>query len=544
VILVTGATGNVDTPRHLARALSVPRAERGIREAISSQTGPRLANVTILAFAFAKLLLHLTTFRGYGWFRDEFYYLACSRHLAPGYVDHPAFSVALLWLSAHLLGRSLFAVRLLPALAGAVTVAVVGLMCRAMGGGRFAGILAMAATLAAGEYLALDHFYSMNAFDILFWALAAYLVVRLADGGDPRSWLVLGLVLGLGLANKISVLWLGGGLAVGFALGPQRRHFATRWPWYAGAIAAALFAPYVVWQIANGWPTLEFIHNATTEKMAPVSPLGFALGQVEAMSPFSLPVWLAGLSFLFLHAEGARYRVLAWTYVAVFAVLAASGSSRAGYLSPAYTWLFAAGGVCSERLLLRPRLRWLRPAVAAIVLVGGAIGAPFAIPLLPVPAYLRYAGALGRQPTTEEKKELGKLPQFYADMHGWPEIVAAVASVYRQLPASDRARAQVLAPDYGVAGAIDLLGAPLGLPQALSGHNNYWLWGPRSFDGGALLVVGGREQRLKGFFREVARAATIECGLCMPYENHRPIWICRGLKPPVPEFWSQVKHYD
>ncbi|HVT58984.1 MAG TPA: glycosyltransferase family 39 protein [Thermoanaerobaculia bacterium] len=523
------------------------RAEGDAQKPLSIAAGSGVATRTILIFASAKLFLHLAAFRGYGYFRDEFYYLACARHLAPGYVDHPALSVALLWLATHLLGTSLFAVRLLPALAGAATVALVGLLCREMGGDRFAGLLAMSAALVPGEYLALDHFYSMNAFDLLFWALAGYLVVRLLNGGDPRLWLFLGLVLGLGLANKISVLWLGGGLIVAFALGPERRHFATRWPYYAGAIAAALFAPYVLWQVKYGWPTLEFIHNATSQKMVHVSLASFVAGQVDVMCPFTLPIWLGGLAFLFLHPKGRRYRILAWTYIVVFAVLAASGSSRAGYLSPAYTWLFAAGGICAETLLYRRSLHWLRWAgwgLVAVVLLGGAVGAPFALPLLPIPTYLRYAQALGQKPTTEERKELGQLPQFYADFHGWPEIVATVAGVYRRLPEADKARARIVAPDYGVAGAIDLLGTPLGLPQALSGHNNYWLWGPGSFDGTTLIVIGSRQERLAELFREVERAATIECGLCMPYENHRPVWICHGLKPSVPEFWSRIKHYD
>jgi 4-amino-4-deoxy-L-arabinose transferase-like glycosyltransferase len=531
------------------REPAVNRVASAGEEPLSIAATPSISARAILIFAGAKLLLHLVAFRGYGYFRDELYYLACARHLAPGYVDHPALSVLLLWLDTHLLGTSLFAIRLLPALAGAATVALVGLLCREMGGGRFAGVLAMSAALVPGEYLSLDHFYSMNAFDVLFWALAGYLVVRLLNGGGPRSWLLLGLVLGLGLANKISVLWLAGGLTVAFLLGPERRHLATRWPYYAGAIAAALFAPYVLWQVAHGWPTLEFIHNATTEKMVHVSLGGFVAGQVDVMCPFTLPVWLGGLAFLFLHPKGKRYRVLAWTYAAVFAVLAASGSSRAGYLSPAYTWLFAAGGIGAELLLFRrglPSLRWLRWVgwgLVAVVLLDGAVGAPFALPLLPIPAYLRYAKALGQQPTTEERKELGQLPQFFADFHGWPEIVSTVAGVYRQLPAADRAGARILAPDYGIAGAIDLFGARIGLPPAISGHNNYWLWGPGDFDGTTLIVIGSRQQRLAELFRQVERAATIDCGLCMPYEN-RPVWICHGLKLSVPEFWVRVKHYD
>ena len=498
----------------------------------------------ITLFALAKLLLHLATSPGYGYFRDEFYYLACADHLAPGYVDHPPLSIFLLWAVRHALGDSLFALRLLPAVLGAATVALVGLMARALGGGGWAAALAMTGALVAPEYLALNHFYSMNAFDTFFWALAAYLLILLIRGAGPRLWLLLGLVLGLGLANKISVLWLGGGLLVGILASAERRWLATPWPWLCGGVAAALFAPYVLWEVRHGWPTLEFIHNATTEKMADVAPLGFLVGQIRAMHPFTLPLWLGGLAWLLFHPTGKKYRLLGWMYLTVFVILALSGTSRSGYLAPAYTWLFAAGGAGGERLLERPRLVRLRPAVVAILLAGGVVAAPLALPLLPVETYIRYARVLGERPSTEERKELGDLGQFYADMHGWVAIVGTVAEVYRRLPPADAAAARIFAPDYGVAGAVDLLGRRQGLPPAISGHNNYWLWGPGDWDGRVLIVVGSSEERLRVLFATVERVATIDCGRCMPYENRRPIWVCRGLREPVADVWARVKHYD
>jgi dolichyl-phosphate-mannose-protein mannosyltransferase len=498
----------------------------------------------IILFALAKLLLQLGASSGYGYFRDEFYYLACADHLAPGYVDHPPLSIFFLWIVRHTLGDSLLALRLVPALLGAGTVALVGLMARAMGGRGWASALAMTGALVAPEYLALNHFYSMNAFDIFFWALAAWLLVLLINDGNPRLWLALGLVLGLGLANKISVLWLGAGLLVGLLASPERRWLATRWPWLCGGIACAIFAPYVLWQVRHGWPTLEFIHNATTEKMVDVAPLDFLIGQVRMVHPFTLPLWLGGLACLFFHPGGKKYRLLGWTYATVFVILALSGSSRSGYLAPAYTWLFAAGGVGGESLLDGPRLAWLRPAAVAILLAGGIVAAPLALPVLPVETYIPYARALGERPETEERKELGDLGQFYADMHGWDAIVETVAEVYRRLPPADAAAARIFAPDYGIAGAVDFLGRRQGLPLAISGHNNYWFWGPRGWDGRVLIVVGSSEERLRALFESVERVATIDCGRCMPYENGRPVWICRGLGAPVADVWANIKHYD
>ncbi len=505
----------------------------------------------IVVFALVKLLFHLATSSGYGYFRDELYYLACADHLAWGYVDQPPFSVLVLWLVHHTLGDSLLALRLVPALLGAGTVALVGLSARALGGGRWAQALAMSAAMAAPVYLALDHFYSMNAFDLFFWTLAAYLLIRLVtvEGRSLRLWLALGAVLGLGLENKISVLWLGAGLAVGLLLTAERRWLATRGPWLAGGLAIALFAPYLLWESAHGWPTLEFMKNATGSKMAKVAPLDFLANQAKILLPLSLPLWLAGLGYLLLAREARPFRLLAWLYLTPLAILALSGSSRGAYLAPAYGWLFAAGSVALERWLGSPRLLRLRPALlglgVGLLLAGGALAAPLAMPVLPVETYLRYAKALGLAPETEEKKELGALGQFFADMHGWPEAVEAVAKAYQQLPPEERSRARIYAPNYGLAGAVDFFGPAHGLPPAISGHNNYWFWGPRGWDGEVLIVLGQTAEALGRSFEQVEAAGTIDCGLCMPYENHRPIWICHRLRRPLAsEVWPEVRHFE
>ncbi|MCP3959692.1 MAG: glycosyltransferase family 39 protein [bacterium] len=501
-------------------------------------------NAFLLAFAFAKLAIHLFTLRGYGYFRDELYYLACSDHLAWGYVDQPPLSISLLRASRAVLGDSVWAIRILPALAGAAMVFLVGWMARELGGGRFAQALAMCGAIVAPVYLALDHFYSMNSLELLFWALAAAILIRILNGGDDRLWLLLGVVLGLGLLNKISVLWLGFGLGVGLVLTPARRYLLTRWPYLAAAIAALLFLPHVLWQIAHDWPTLEFIDNATGSKMARSSPIDFALGQINNMNPFTLPLWLAGLGFLFGHRKARSHRLLGWIYLTVFALLVLSQTSRAGYLSPAYTFLFAAGGVALERQLKSPRWRLPGYAYLALMLVAGALIAPLALPSLPVETYISWARTMGQEPATEERKEVAELGQFYADMHGWEEIVETVADVHGRLPAEDRAKAGIFVYNYGEAGAIDHLGKRHGLPPATSGHNNYWLWGPRGMSGEVVIVIGGSEEGHLRRYADVERAGTTDCGYCMPYENNQPIFVLRGPIESVADIWPDLKHFD
>lgn len=496
------------------------------------------------SFAAARLLLYLVTGEGYGYFRDEFYYLACADHLAWGYVDQPPLSILLLKMSRAVLGDSVMAIRLLPALAGAASIWLTGWMTRAMGGGRWAQALAMTALLVAPIHLGLTGFYSMNAFDILLWTGAAALLVRILNDDARHLWPWLGLVIGLGLMNKISVLWLGTGFAAGLLLTGHRRLLATRGPWIALAIATVMFLPYVVWQIANDWPTVEFIRNATGEKMIEVSLVDFVRGQIMMMHPLTLPIWLAGLVFLLIDV---RLRPLAVAYVAVFALLALNGTSRSGYLAPAYTWLCAAGAAGLERTLLPARRAVWRGAVLAVVLVGGLALTPMALPILPVESYIAYSQRLGLAPSTAERKELAELPQHYADMFGWNELVEELARIYRALPAEDRKVAGIFTYNYGEAGAIDLLGRKHGLPMASSGHNNYALWGPQG-SGEVLIIIGGQKGDAQTghlrVFEEVEQVGETSCTYCMPYENHQPIFLCRGPKFDLAEMWPQVAHFD
>jgi hypothetical protein len=505
----------------------------------------------VLILALATLLAHLLVngSGAYGFFRDEFYYIACSEHLAPGYVDHPPLSILLLKLSRLLLGDSLVAIRFLPALARAVTVFLTGWMTREMGGGRAAQVMAALCVMIAPVHLGIGNFYSMNVFEILVWTAAAALLIRLIREPSLRLWLGLGLLLGLGLQNKISVIWLGAGLTLGLLITPLRSSLRTRGPWLAAAIAFLLFLPHILWQVAHGWPTLEFMRVATQEKMAAISPMEFLTGQILAMHPVVFPIWLCGLIYLMVTREGERFRLLGVIYLAVVALLIVSGRSRGGYLAPAYPMLLAAGGIVLEKAARLSALRlWFKEAVIVLLVVGGLVTAPLALPVLPVESYIAYAAFLGFAPSTEENKDVAALPQFYADMHGWEAMVGTVADVYREAISREGEPAApgdwaVLTPNYGSAGAIDFLGRDLGAPPAISGHNNYWFWGPGDPPPRNLIILGGRLED-HGECGTVRQAAIIDCGLCMPYENNRPVFVCKDLKISLGEIWPHERHFD
>lgn len=499
----------------------------------------------ILAFACAKLLLHLLTnlWGGYGIFRDELYYVACSNHVDIGYVDQPPLSIFALTMIRLLIGDSVFALRLLPALAGAATVLLTGRIVRQLGGKEFAVVVACTASIVALANLASDAVYSMNAFDMLFWTAAASIVIRLIKSGDANDWLSLGIVLGLGALNKIDILWLGAGLGVGFLLTTQRSWLPTRWPWLAVLITLGLFSPYIVWNVTHDFAHLEFIRNATTQKYATLTPESFAIGQILVENPVTLPLWIAGLFFSLFSKRAAPVRPLAIAYLAVGALLIENGHSKPEYLSPSYGFLFAAGGVGLESLFSWKYITWMRPVFIGILAAGIAL-APVVLPVLPVETYIEYARLLDIKPSTAEGKELGKLPQFYADMFGWEDKVAAVSIVYHKLPASDQQKCALFAGNYGRAGAIDYWGKKYDLPPAIGTHNNYWLWGPGEYSGDLMIVLGGNQSYLREEYRQVEVVDTVRCSYCMPYENNLPIYLCRDRKVPLIASWPSMKSYQ
>ncbi|HVR96137.1 MAG TPA: glycosyltransferase family 39 protein, partial [Thermoanaerobaculia bacterium] len=457
---------------------------------------------------------------------------------------HPPFAPWMARLSRELFGESLPALRWMPILVGALVVFLAGRFARELGGGRTAQAVASLCTLISPVYLFLFHFFSMNAFEVLFWLLGASIVVRTVNTGESRLWLLFGLVAGLGLLNKHSMLLFGFGVFAGVLLTPERRHFARPWIWLGGLIAGLLFLPHLLWQMSHGWPTLEFMANAQRLKNVHLSPLQFLSEQILLMHPLSVPVGIAGLVW---YCAGRRYRLFGWAVLAILAALMTQ-SSKPYYLSPIYPVLFAAGGVAIEAGLRRLPRPGLRPALAGalllLLLLGGAVIAPMTLPVLPVETFMRYQKWLGIEASSGERHEMGKLPQHYADMHGWQGLVDEVARVYRSLPPEERAKAGIYAQNYGEAGAIDVLGRAAGLPHAVSGHNNYFLWGPGSYTGEVLIILGGDEADNRAVCPDLRREGTVRCdGLCMPFEDDLPVYVCRGLTPPLAELWPRLKHY-
>lgn len=502
------------------------------------------------------LFMHLLFNQGYDYFRDEFYYIACSKRLAWGYVDHPPLSIVLLALARGLLGDSLFAIRLLPALSHAMLVLMTGLLARDFGGNRLAQSLAALGSLIAPVYLVNTNFFSMNAFESLFWMGSLWLLINALrigrpfasseDSSSPQrvqviSFALFGLAIGLGALNKHSQLFFVFGLLVGLLFTYHRRIFLTPGPYLSAMIALAVLLPHLFWQYQNDVPTLEFMRNAQEFKNYDTSPLEFFMGQFLQMLPPSILLWMMGLIALLIWKPFQPLRFVGIAYLTLF-LLFTLQQAKFYYLAPFYPVLFAAGAVALERFAEKGR-RWLPTASMVLLSISGIVFAPVALPILSPGALIQYIQRLGIQEPPSEKHARAQLPQYFADMFGWRNLTETVARVYQSLPESERKQCALFTTNYGRAGALEFFGPAFGLPQPICGHNNYWLWGYGNTIGDVVIVVGVSEDQLRDTFEEVSLAATVTNEFSMPYENNLSVFVCKRLKQPIQIWWQKVKNY-
>jgi hypothetical protein len=502
-----------------------------------------------LLVALAYFLVLMLTSTRYGYFRDALYYLACSEHLAWGYVDQPPLIAFLAWLVRHTIGTSLPALLLLPALAGAARILLTAQFAQRLGAGRFGCSLAAVLAATPGVWQVIDHQFAMNAFEALFWTGCAYCILRMIQTQNTKKhWLLFGLIAGLGLENKYSISAFAFCLFAAMLLTSARRFLFSGWLIAGGVTAFLIFLPNFLWSVQHHWPFLELMHNirASGRDIA-LSPGQFLAQQVLIMQPLTLPFWLAGLGWYFFAKEARAYRIFGWTFVfTILFFLLAHGKNY--YTAPAYPLVMSAGGVVVERFVnaaarssaLLSRL--LKPAAIALPLAGAVLLLPVTLPVLSVDAYLRYQARLPFAVPRSEHSHMGSpLPQHFADEFGWLEMVEATARAYHSLSPEEQAKTAIFGNDYGQAGAIDFFGPRYGLPRAVSGHQSYFLWGPRNYTGEIIIVLGGEFVSTSSHFASCEVVPTDE----NPYAlERRPVLLCRGLKQNLQTLWPQLKNWD
>lgn len=331
-----------------------PVKSPNIRDFLRSDSGP------IFLLSLFVFLLHMATNDQYGFHRDELLTFDNARHLSWGYVVYPPMTAFLARVELEVFGNSLRGFRFFAALAQSLAIIFTGLAARELGGKRIAQLLAASAVAISGPCLYGGGSMSYTSLDYFWWVFVAYFVIRLLKSEDPRWWLAIGTAAALGLMTKYTMAFLVLGLVGGTLITPARRHLKNPWLWCGAALSLLIILPNLLWQIGHHFIWLDFIRTIHARDIQRGGTDYFLFNQLwKDTSPVTVPLWCAGLWYLFAVPEGKRYRLLGGMYVVpLVAFLVARG--RDYYFAPVYPMLFAAGGVWAEQWLstLSVRTAW------------------------------------------------------------------------------------------------------------------------------------------------------------------------------------------
>lgn len=480
-------------------------------------------------------IVHLMVAGQYDVFRNELYFIICGRHPALGYVDQPPL-VPLLAAATQAFGIHIWLLRL-PAVIAAVllvpmTVALAQLLGASTRGAWLAAVAAAGATLVTAMTATL----STSTFEPIAFTAVAYFLVRAVTQREARAFWWAGIIAGVTFQARYGIAVWAVGLALGLVLAGPRTVLRSRDFWIGALFAAAIALPNVLWQAAHGFPFLELVRNDNSGNFTG-TPLEFTIGQILAVNVVLAPLWIAGIIAPFASARLKPYRFLSIAFV-VTALFILITHGKSYYMAGAYPAMFALGAAAGAAL---PRV--LVAFWAVLIAANAALSLPLVLPVIPPDRLQRMLDRMAFRPPPIERAGIGApLMQMLSDEFGWRDLARTVETAYAALPAGERAKAAIFASNYGDAAAIDFFGT--NLPPALSGNNQYYLWGPRGYDGSVVLAVNVNPRKwseICGSSEVVAYFGTSP--YAMPYERDRPILLCRGMHPPLPQLWPTFRHF-
>jgi hypothetical protein len=497
----------------------------------------------IFTGAVIKFALQVYIAPGYGYFGDELYTMALSHHLAFGYVDLPPLVPAIMAASRVVLGDSMLAFHIVPALAGAVMLVFICLITLELGGKRFAVITSVLLCISVPVWLSLDSIFCYDSIDQMVLAVFLYTLVRFIKSGNATLWLLLGLIAGIACMTKMTLLFWGPGFLAALLLSKYRKYLLTPWPYLGGLICLVIISPYIFWEIHNHWPTVEYWMGYGTLRTYKADIPQYLTNIIVYMNPFLPPVWIFGLYRILRRFNGLNFRFLGYLFLFTLSLLYFLHATPRLFIG-LFIPLIAAASICMEETV--NAIRWskiFQVAVAIYLVTAGILVMPSSLPILPVSALPEVAQS-SRQWFEMVREFVGgnsNAPFLLCGRLGWEEITRAVAGVFDQLPEEDREVAGIYTDSYMPAGAIDFYGPRYGLPHAVSGSLNYNLWGP-GYSWDVMIIVSGGANNMAMFFNECEQK-TMVTGNELTDFYHPRIFVCRNPRVPAEKIWSGAKQF-
>jgi len=492
----------------------------------------------ILLLALFKFLLHVLIPQRYELHRDSYLYLAQGAHLDWSFLSVPPVTAVLGNIARFFLGDSVFAIQFFPALVGALSVIIVGLIIRNLAGKMWAIILGCSAFILSVAFLRSNALFQPVAFDEFFWLLSTYFMVKMLQTQQPRFWIHLGITWGFAILTKYNIGFLIIAFGLALLLTPDRKLFLSKHFLYGTFLAGIIVLPNAIWQYNHNFPFVYHMTRLRAEQLVHVQVGDFLFAQV-LMNISSLIVWVAGAIFLLFLRSGRQYRVMGYTYLLVILIyLLLKG--KAYYALGIYPMLFAFGGFALEKFSAG-RLHLLRPVILAVMLFMSSVLLPFSLPILPYDTMVAFGEKAkrfgGEGALRWEDGRVYPLPQDYADMTGWKELGEIVIQTYHSLSDAEKSRCAIYAENYGEAGAIAYFSRHDHLPEPISFEESYLFWAPDSADFQTLIYVNDDTTEIARYFTTVELAGQITD----PYarESGLPIWLCRTPRNGFADFYAK-----
>lgn len=493
----------------------------------------------VTALALFKLIIHFMTNANYELHRDVYLYLALADHPAWGYVSVPPLTPMIGKLAMALFGASSFAAGFFPALVGAISVIVIALVVKELGGKIWAIVLACAAFILSPSFLRSNTFLMPVSFDQFAWLLSGYFLLKLIKSQDTKYWIHLGLVWGLAFLNKYAVVFFALASLLALLFTSDRKLLWSKHFVLGFLIGFLIILPNLMWQHTHNWPVIHHMAELQRTQLVNVSLTGFVILQF-LMNSQAIHVWIFGLVYLLFLKDGRRFQLLGLTYLFTVIILMLLNGKHY-YTLGAYPMLFAAGGVAIEKLFAQ-RLRVLKPIMLALIILLFLPGIPYALPVLPLEkmaVYAQHSKKFGLEGALVwEDGRVHALPQDYADMTGWRELAGIVIQAYHGLSDAEKASCGIYGENYGQASAIKYYGKEFGLPEPVSFNETFALWAPDSANPAVLIYVNDElGEDIQHFFGDISLAGAVKD----PYfrESGVQVYVCKNPRNGFASFLTE-----
>ena len=495
--------------------------------------------VTILLI-IAKLCAHILTNTNYELHRDEMLYFNMADHLSFGYATVPPVTGFLAFIIKTLFGYSVFGIRLLPAILGALSLFIIAKIIRELGGGIIALVIAGTSFLLSPGFLLVDTLFTPNVTEEFLWLLITFCIFRMVKEDKPELWLLTGLLLGISFMNKYSVIFLIFGLFVALLLSNHRKLMSSLYFFLAIAIGLIIILPNIVWQLNHGLPVISHMSELKRTQLVNMN-YSYFLEDILSLNLASVLIWMFGLIALLFFRDEKEYQYLgvaSFIIILLFLVL----HGKAYYLMGIIPFLMAFGGYVMEKYL-KGKLSWINYCVIPAVVAVSLAALPGSLPILPFDKYSNYLDKTKNiliYPFLRwEDGKIHNISQVYSDMTGWTELAEYAAKAYNKLSGEEKKNCTIYAErNYGYAGAINFYGKKYNLPPPITFLESYVFWAPDSIPDGPFIYINSSADGLKDLFSEIIEEGCVDNRYFR--ENGLKVFLCKSPKVNIPELYKKI----